>query len=411
MQLTSVYRENNKLTSKFLTQGEVLANCFSSIQNGKVIQGVNEFIQHFGVSIETVTNSEGEFIISGHVTIPNSNFTPGLKVAANQYGNIGTIDKISASPFNRVGGIVYIIGIALSADTFYLNFDHTKPLVAILVEGRKYMLEYFYKADYLPPSVGFPAVCVSRLHPSDSMTITVESTTWPEFVPALRAVSWKVGANSENIAYSSFTPGVVTEVFLDPGNSASINIPLLEQIETMVRYHSDVDAGAALTGTHFLNLHLTARFKNEDCRIVGIDLINESITLDYDSSALSTDANNLVIYPHRLASIFGNTAAPDNLLKAQVRKLKDDSSLSSGYSPSVAKTDRQQGHFVQLGVWAGTAFGATSYVAGVVPTGVGANVTAIPVTDPAYGTLRVGKTNRGNLQTSYIYLYGGRYVE
>lgn len=86
MRQTHTYQENNKLTTIFPVQGEVLVHNFSSVQNGKVVQGVTEFIQHFGVATESFLDEDGEFIISGHVNIPGANFTPGEKVAANIFG-------------------------------------------------------------------------------------------------------------------------------------------------------------------------------------------------------------------------------------------------------------------------------------------------------------------------------------
>lgn len=407
VRITKVYQENNKLTSTFLTDGEILANYFSSIQNGKAVQGVTEFIQHFGVAVERYLDETGEFILSGHVTIPGVNFTPGEKVAANIFGTIGTLDKIDGSPFSRVGGVVFIIGIALTDETFYMNFEHTKPLVQILVEGRKYMLELFSELDYKAPSPAFPAVCISRLHPSDTKTIVLQDTNWIELVPALRLLSLKVGANTPNIAYSSFTPGVITEVTLLSSNSASINTPLLETIEGMIRYFNDLDATEPLTGSHFLNLHLTMQFKGEDARIVDINRITETITIDYDSSALSSDAGDIQIYPYRLASIFGNTASPDNLAKAQFRKLRPETSIASGYSPGLLFENRYQKTNYQVGAVLGLIAGA-GFSGGVGSYNAGYNTPSFD----AYGDepLRTGKTTRGNLLSSYIYLFGGRYV-
>jgi hypothetical protein len=405
MQLTSVYRENNKITAKLSTQGEVIANYFSSIQNGKAIQGVTEFIQHFGVSVETSNNSDNEFIIFGHVFIADANFTPGEKVAANTFGTIGTIDKIEGSPFSRSGGVVFIIGIALTENLFYLQFDHTKPLTQVLVEGRKYMLEFFTKADHVLPSIAFPAICLSRLHPSDALSISIDKVNWPEFVPALRDIVWKVGANVSDIPYASFVPGLTTEIVLNPSNSASINQLLLEQIEGMLRYHNSVDWGDPLTSSHYLNLSLCLNFKGEDAKIIDINRITETISIDYDSSALTTDAGNVKIYPHRLPSITGNTAITPNLDKALLRKLQPETSIASGYSPSVLLENTMQQFLIRDSTVA--SVGGVTFALGT--GGGGFEFLKYPEEDLA-GTPRAGKTTRGNLMSAYTYIFGGRYV-
>ena len=407
VRITKVYQENNKLTSTFLTDGEILANYFSSIQNGKAVQGVTEFIQHFGVAVERYLDETGEFILSGHVTIPGANFTVGKKVAANKYGYIGTIDKLESGSVDRIGGNIYIIGFALTTDTFLLQIDHTKPLLAFLIEGKRYMSELFNAVVYKETSVDFPAVCVSLLHEGDTKSVTLNATNWPTLVPALRSATWKESGGTPNIAYTSFSPGTATVITLDPAKSAS-NAELLLAITTSVRYFNNLEIDTALTGTHYLNLNLTLNFKGNDCRIVDVDLILQTITVDCDTTALTTDTGNIQIYPHRLPSIIGLTTLPDNLTKAQFRKLKQETTLSAGYAPSKLLTDRFQGHKHNV---AALGYSGGSVNSGSIPADWTAGVASSdPVSDGTNGTPRTGQTTRGNLVTTYVYLYGGQYV-
>jgi hypothetical protein len=52
----------------------------------------------------------------------------------------------------------------------------------------------------------------------------------------------------------------------------------------------------------------------------------------------------------------------------------------------------------------GVGFGASAYNVG------GYNIVGVRITDGVNGTPREGKTTRGNLITTYVYLYGGQYV-
>lgn len=406
--LTNVYRENNAVTSKLPVATPIVGQKFVSLLNGKLTVGALPSLQHLGVSVESVVTGDCDYIVSGHVRIAGANFTVGKKVAANKYGYIGTVDKLESGSIDRIGGNIYIIGFALTTDTFLLQVDHTKPLVAFLIEGKRYMSELFSSVLYKETSADFPAVCVSRKHAGDSKIVTLNSSNWLTLVPALREVMWTVGVSSPNIAYSAFTPGTVTVITLDPVNTVSNNDLLLDIITT-VRYHNDLEVDGVLTGTHYLNLNLVINFNGEDCRIVDVDLINQTITVDYDTTALTTAAGNIKVYPHRLPSILSSVSIPDNLGKAQFRKLKPETTLASGYSPSKLFTDRLQGFAIIDSIISNVVNG--TIINSVSGQTFGAiNELKYPVTDNINGTPRNGSTTRGNLMTVYIYLYGGQYV-
>ena len=406
---TNVYRENNAITSKLPVATPIVGQKFVSLLNGNLTVGALPSLQHLGVSVESVVAGDCDYIVSGHVRVEGANFTVGAKVAANKYGYIGTVDTLESGSLDRVGGNIYIIGFALTTDTFLLQIDHTKPLLAFLIEGKRYMSELFNAVVYKETSVDFPAVCVSLLHESDTKSVTLNAANWPTLVPSLRSATWKESGGTSNTAYTDFTPGVVTVITLDPAKAAS-NAELLLAIVTSVRYFSNLEVDTALTGTHFINLNLTLNFKNNDCRIIDVDLIAQTISIDYDTSALTTDTGSVQIHPHRLPSIVGSTALPDNLTKAQFRKLKPETSLSAGYDPSKLLTDRLQGVKVESNVpqaivaGSGVGYGPSAYNVG------GYNIEGVRITDGVNGTPREGKTTRGNLVTTYVYLYGGQYV-
>lgn len=406
---TNVYRENNAVTSKLPVATPIVGQKFVSLLNGNLTVGALPSLQHLGVSVESAVTGDCDYIVSGHVRVAGANFTVGKKVAANKYGYIGTVDTLESGSVDRVGGNIYIIGFALTTDTFLLQIDHTKPLVAFLIEGKRYMSELFNTVVYKETSVDFPAVCVSLLHEGDTKSVTLNETNWPTLVPALRSATWKESGGTSDIAYTDFTPGAVTVITLDPAKSAS-NAELLLAITTSVRYFNNLEIDTALTGTHYLNLNLALNFKGNDCRIVDVDLILQTITVDCDTTALTTDTGNIRIYPHRLPSIVGLTTLPDNLAKAQFRKLKQETTLSAGYAPSKLLTDRVQGHRHSVNAYTpgasrGFRVGDDTLDMGDTPYFVRPSAS-----DGVNGTPREGKTTRGNLVTTYVYLYGGQYV-
>ena len=272
------------------------------------------------------------------------------------------------------------------------------------------MSELFNAVVYKEPAVDFPAICVSLLHANDIKTVTLNEANWPTLVPALRSSKWKMNDGNEDIAYTSFTPSIVTVITLDAADSAD-NLSMLTNIVTSIRYYNNLDTATALTNTHYLSLNLTLNFKNNDCRILDISLVAQTITIDYDSSGLSSDSGVVSVYPHRLPSILGSTAVPENLSKAQFRKLRQETTLASGYGPGVMLTDRMQGHRHAIALNLG----------GTLPdhiSSVNNNTAALSdsqslgnaVTDSVNGTPRVGNTTRGNLITTYVYIFGGQYV-
>lgn len=403
---TNVYRENNAITSKLPVAAPILGQKFVSLLNGTLTVGALPNLQHLGVSVESVVTGDCDYIVSGHVRIVGADFTVGFRVAANRFGRIDTVDKLESGSGDRVGGNIYIIGFALTTDTFLLQIDHTKPLLAFLIEGTRYMSELFNAVVYKEPSPDFPALCVSLRHAADSKAVILNATNWPTLVPSLRSVTWLVGTATPDIAYTSFAPGIITEIVLSSANVGS-NTELLNDIVSTVRYFNNLEIDAALTSIHYLNLNLTLRFKNEDCRIIDVNLITQTISIDFDSTSLTTDTGNVQIYPHRLPSMLGSTVILDNLTKAQFRKLKPETTLASGYATSKLLTDRFQGHQIGFTILTGSS--------GFGPAGTGTDVSSTPyhlspITDGVNGTPRVGKTTRGNLLTTYVYIYGGQYV-
>ena len=124
------HRENNAITSKLPVAAPILGQKFVSLLNGTLTVGALPNLQHLGVSVESVVTGDCDYIVSGHVRIVGADFTVGFRVAANRFGRIDTVDKLESGSGDRIGGNIYIIGFALTTDTFLLQIDHTKPLLA-----------------------------------------------------------------------------------------------------------------------------------------------------------------------------------------------------------------------------------------------------------------------------------------
>ena len=293
------------------------------------------------------------------------------------------------------------------AQKFLTIVNGVKTLVELDVSTPKTVGEIFHSAFYTPISPTFPAVCISRLHESDTKTVILDSANLPDLVPALRAEKWKF-QNSEDISYDSFTPGLTTEIVLTPANSATVNQPLLELINEMLYYHNSKDRGAALDNTDYSELNLVASFNGVKSKIVGFNAITETLILDYDSSALTTSAGNIQIYPHCIGDTETGFAN-----KAQIRKLREETTLASGFRASGLLENRMHGHKHSN---AHSSYGTTpdpiiavSLMLTTENLGLSGEVQN-PISDGVNGTPPIGKTNRSNQSLTKIYIYGGTYA-
>jgi hypothetical protein len=338
-------------------------------------------------------------------------------------------------PIALIGELIFKI----DTGEIYTSFDGiTNTLIypQVLNASTKILTELFFLESYKIPSISFPSLCLNRLYESDSKTHILNSSNWSLLVPELRNIQWNFN-NSTDIPYSGFSIDNQCIISLTSENSSLVNQPLVTAITDMIRYYNDLDWSEALTLTHYENANLTINFNGEDCRIISHSSIAgiETITIDYNSTGLSTVSGNLKIYPHRMPSTLTssgtNTAQANFATQAQVRKIKPETSLSAGYSPGMLLENRFQGHIhIDSGhshPYGDSYIGNVGYdttidnISNIVNndfgnlilnqnTGIASAMLSNPSYDGTNGIPRTGKTTRSNQLSVFVYMFGGLYT-
>lgn len=294
------------------------------------------------------------------------------------------------------------------------EFNRIQGQIGSLVAGSSSRLigEYFHYSKHpsiCTPSASFPNICISRLYPSDSITVLLSQANWSSLVPELRAKTLFFGA-SDAIDYSGFTPGNPTVIQLDTSGSKNtdVNDPLIEILNLMVRYHDSIDFGDSIISANWTSLNLVCSFNGNDYRIIDFDAINRTITIDYDSTSDTSAPGTIKIYPNRIRTSDANSG-----VTAQIRKLKPETTLASGYQSGILLPHQFQGHKIyEPSVLFNDIRSAA--VSGQFGTGfnpyVDSNSWGTLATDGVNGTPQVGKTTRSNQLGTYIYIAGGTYT-
>ncbi len=327
----------------------------------------------------------------------------------------GRIEWLRFKKDAAFGNIIEVTKTAMDSIFFPKAKSGTVALIEDVKNNR--LGEFFHYSKHpslCPPSASFPNLCISRLHPADSKTATLLQANWAPLVPELRSQTLFFGA-SDAIDYSGFTPGNPTIIQLDVSGSKNtdVNDPLIELLNLMVRYHDSIDFATSILSANWTSLNLVCSFNGSDYRIIDFDAINRTITIDYDSTSDTSAPGTIKIYPHRIRTSDANSSTT-----AQIRKLKPETTLASGYQSGILLPHQFQGHetkilngsSLQIFGFDGYSSGAEHQKLAGGGSGFNESFSLRFYSDGTNGTPQMGKTTRSNQLGTYIYIAGGSFT-
>lgn len=273
---------------------------------------------------------------------------------------------------------------------------------------------YFFSSVYKEPSTTFPNICISKRFNGDGKRIIVNNSNYPLLVPILRNQKADfLGVTSFNTDLLSWSGGSLI-IPLSGSNTTILNDKILDYIVEYVYYHNDLDRASLLNHAEFDNLNLVIRINGIDLKLQWINLITRTLYAADPLQLVPTGIfTSFEFYPYRIPASEANF-----LTLAQIRKLSPETTLATGYTPNQLLENRFQYFSVELetrnqtgtpnpdgtaiqyydansGLWNTTAFklGGQSSI----------------VKSTYLDTPRQGRTNRGNILSTEIYMYGGKY--